>query len=350
MRDDQKGNSLSEELRRAGSKGGKARSAGMSSERRKEVARQAADARWADHRSDVPRAVFGSPDTPLRIGVLEIPCYVLDDNRRVIVMRGMLMALDMSQGTAARGGGDRLVKFVNTKGISPFVSDQLHNVISKPIRFRAGGVSAHGYEATVLADMCEAVLEARKEGNLHYQQEHIAERCEMLIRAFAKLGVVALVDEATGYQEVRDRTALQAILDKYLRDELAAWAKRFPDEFYKQIFRLRGWAWQGMAVNRPQVVAHYTTDIVYERLTDGILEELEKRNPKTQKGSRPARHHQWLTEDVGHPALAQHLYAVIGLMRISPDWETFVDFLDRAFPKRNQMIKLPMNLLPSEPS
>ena len=31
--------------------------------------------------------------------------------------------------------------------------------------------------------------------------------------------------------------ALQAILDAYLRKELA-WAKRFPDEFDRQIFRL----------------------------------------------------------------------------------------------------------------
>jgi hypothetical protein len=259
----------------------------------------------------------------------------------------MIAALDMSQGTAGRGGGDRLAKFVNTKGITPFVSDQLRDMITKPIKFRAAGISAYGYEATILADLCDVVLQARKLGNLHYQQEHIAERCEMLLRAFAKLGIVALVDEATGYQEVRDRLALQAILDKYLKDELAAWAKRFPDEFYQQIFRLRGWAWKGMLVNRPQVVAHYTNDIVYERLTDGILEELEKRNPKTKKGYRPARHHQWLTEDVGHPALAQHLYAVIGLMRLSSDWTTFQDFLDRAYPKRDQTIRLPFNALPS---
>ena len=198
----------------------------------------------------------------------------------------------------------------------------------------------------MLADLCNAVLDARQAGNLHYQQEHIAVRCEMLIRAFAKLGIVALVDEATGYQEVRDRMALQAILNRYLRNELAAWAKRFPDEFYQQIFRLRGWTWKGMAVNRPQVVAQYTNDIVYERLTDGIMEELKKRNPRTKNGYRPAKHHQWLTEDVGHPALAQHLYAVIGLMRLSPDWETFMDFLDRAYPKRDTTLRFPIGVFP----
>ena len=342
MSNDQKGDALSKELKRVGSKGGHARSATMSSERRREIARRAADARWAEHKSDIPRAVYGAPDSPLRIGNLEIPCYVLDDNSRVLVQGGMISALDMSQGTAGRGAGDRLARFINTRGISRFVSDELRDVITKPIKFRVAGISAYGYEATILADLCNTVLDARKAGILHYQQEHIADRCEMLIRSFAKLGIVALVDEATGYQEVRDRMALQAILDKYLRKELAAWAKRFPDEFYQQIFRLRGWEWRGMTVNRPQVVAHYTKDIVYERLTDGIMEELEKRNPKTNKGYRPAKYHQWLTEDVGHPALAQHLYATIGLMRISTDWDTFMDFLDQAYPKRDTTLKFPI--------
>ena len=76
----------------------------------------------------------------------------------------------------------------------------------------------------------------------------------MLTRGLAHIGIIALVDEATGYQEVRDKLALQAILDAYLRKELAAWAKRFPDEFYREMFRLKGWQWQGMSVNRPQIV------------------------------------------------------------------------------------------------
>jgi hypothetical protein len=156
----------------------------------------------------------------------------------------------------------------------------------------------------------------------------------------AAVGIVALVDEATGYQEVRDKLALQAILDKFLQKEFAAWAKRFPDEFYQQIFRLRGWQWRGMKVNRPQVVAHYTKDIVYSRLAPGILNELESRNLKDEQGKRRARHHQWLTDDVGHPALAQHLYAVVGLMRGSDSWEDFKRFLDRSYPKREDSAQL----------
>jgi len=117
--------------------------------------------------------------------------------------------------------------------------------------------------------------------------------------------------------------------------------KRFPDEFYQQIFRLRGWTWKGMSVNRPQAVAGYTCDLVYARLAPGILKELEVRNPVDDRGRRRAKHHQWLTEDVGHPALAQHLYAVIGFMRIAQTWNQFVTNLDIAFPKRGDALRLP---------
>lgn len=322
-------------------RGGVARAEALSADERKAIAKKAAQARWE---SSLPKATFGSAEKPLRIGAWEIPCYVLEDGRRVLVQRGMMSALDMSQGTAGRGGGDRLAKFVSTKALSSFVSNELAEVIKNPIVFQTPNASkAYGYEATVLADLCDAVLEARKSGSLHYQQEHIAVRCEMLVRAFAKVGIIALVDEATGYQQIRDRDALSAILDKYLRKELAAWAKRFPDEFYKEMFRLKGWPMNPLKVKRPGVVGKYTNNIVYERLAPGILDELEKRNPKDERGNRKGKHHQLLTEDVGHPALAQHLYAVIGFMRVSKTWESFLDLLDRAYPRKFHTLELDLS-------
>src|SRR2546421_1440471 len=133
----------------------------------------------------------------------------------------------------------------------------------------------------------------------------------------------SLVDEATGYQEVRDRLALQEILDKFLRKEFAAWAKRFPDEFYKEMFRLRDWQWQQLKGRRPMLVSFYTRDLVYDRLAPGLVTELELRNPKDETGHRKAKHHQWLTEEVGHPALERHIHAVMGFMRASTRWDQF---------------------------
>lgn len=80
---------------------------------------------------------------------------------------------------------------------------------------------------------------AREDGGLLPSQQHIAYRAEILMRRLTHVGIVALVDEATEYQEDRNRKTLQEILDKYLLPYRTRWGKRFPDEFDKEIFRLK---------------------------------------------------------------------------------------------------------------
>jgi hypothetical protein len=324
----------------AGKKGGKARAESLSKEQRHEIAQQAALARWSD--KSIPVATHGSPDKPLKIGDVEIECYVLADGTRVLSQAGFQAAMGKHRKANVRReeGEEQLPAILQGKSINPFIDEELIEK-SKPIRFHTpNGVLANGYRAEILPNVCEVYLKARDAGVLNMQLHHVARQAEILIRGLAHVGIIALVDEATGYQEVRDRFALQEILDKFLRKEFAAWAKCFPDEFYKQIFRLRHWQWRGMKVNRPQILAHYTKDLVYARLLPRLVKELEERNPKDERGYRKARHHQFLTEDVGHPALAQHFYGVLGLMRIADTWEEFMKMMDKAYPRRGDTLQL----------
>lgn len=324
--------------------GGRARADKLSPDERKDIARAAADARWAksDHIS-YPKALCGSPDRPLKIAGLEVRCYVLEDGRRVITQAGMLTALTMSQGTATKGGGDRIANFLGTKSLKVCVSKELSEVITTPIRFKAHGTWAYGYEATILSEICELVLKARDDKALHYQQADIAKQCEILVRAFARVGIVALVDEATGYQEIRDREALQEILKRYISEELMKWVKTFPMDFYKQVFRLKGWNWNDGRMS--PIVGSIVNDLVYARLAPGVLDELRKRNPVTEKGHREHKHFQYLTTDMGHPALTRHLYELIGMARpfSMGEWERYYDLVDRTFPKINTTLPLPFN-------
>jgi len=289
--------------------------------------------------SDKPlKVVAGTPDNPLEIGGVRIPCYVLEDGTRVLVQRGMASGLDMSNPSGAQ-----IARFVASKTLNPFVSKELRVVLDNPIRFFGPGGNALGYPATLLVDLCNAVLAARDAGALQKQQMHIAARAEILVRGLATVGIIALVDEATGYQEIRDRNELNKILDRYLLIQHAKWSKRFPDEFYQQIFRLRGWEWRGMKVNRPQIVGHYTNDIVWSRLAPGVLDELEHLNPKTETGSRRVKHHQWLTNDIGHPKLQEHLTGVMAIMRASLKWTDFQRMLQRSYPKIHTNFDLPLD-------
>ncbi len=281
----------------------------------------------------------------LKIGDKVIPCAVLEDGTRVLTQWGFLRAIGRSGRPAAGRGSDveKVAPFLALDNLKPYVDKELSDS-TRPIVFRVPkGGKAYGYRAELLPKVCEVYLKARDDGALLKSQEKFARACDTLMRGLAHVGIIALVDEATGYQEIRDRMALQAILDTYLRKEFAVWAKRFPDEFYEQMFRLKNWRWKGMKVNKPQVVGHYTRDLVYERLAPGILEELETRNPKNKRGLRKTRHHQWLTDDVGHPALAQHIYALIGMMRAADSWTQFKNMVNRAFPKKGHTLLLPIS-------
>lgn len=327
------------------SEGGKARAKKLSKNKRSEIARRGAQERWAKAKQ-MPKATHGSTDRPLKIGDSEIACYVLEDGRRVLSLGGMIKALGMSGGGAGGGEGDRLAKFTDGRSISPFVSSGLSSRITNPIRFRSptGGSFATGYEAELLPEICEAVLEARQAGALQKQQLHIAAQCEALVRSFAKLGIVALVDEVTGYQEDRDRDELHRILEAYLSEERLAWAKRFPDEFYKQIYRLRAWKWPPVGRAKPPLLGHITNDVVYDRLPPGVLTELRKRNPTSGDTKRRQwKHHQFLTADFGQPDLRDHLLQVIAVMKVSRTWDGFKRSFDEAFPKPGSQIEMTLD-------
>ena len=304
----------------------------------------------------------------ITIGKAEIPCAVLEDGTRVLNQAGFLRAIGRARspkaGTGVLSTVDGIPFFLQAEALKSFITDELLES-TRPIFYRpkkaATGTDPQpdidgftryprtasvGYNAELLPQVCEVYLNFRDKSLKEHKKipsryEHIFDACDILMRGLAHTGIIALVDEATGFQAFRDRRVLQEILDRFLRQELAAWAKRFPDEFYKEMFRLKGWQWKGMRINRPQVVGLYTNDLVYERLAPGILDELRKLNPKDKKGRRKARFQQWLTEDVGHPALAQHMYALIGFMRACSDWKQFYGMVGRAFPKKGDVLFLP---------
>ena len=197
----------------------------------------------------------------------------------------------------------------------------------------SGIVQPLGYEAGILPELCNVIIEAYENGKLRKNQEHMVGPARILLRGFANVGIIALVDEATGYQDYRTRQALEKILEDYISKELVKWAKRFPDDFYKELFRLRGWEYKHNSVKRPSLVGKLTNDIVYARLAPGVLEQLRKEVPRDDKGRLKHHLHRKLTLDIGHPKLQEHLAAVIALMKASSDWRTFQRLINRALPK-----------------
>lgn len=290
----------------------------------------------------IPRATH---EGVLRIGNTEIACAVLEDGTRVITQYDFYRAIGRS-GRPAKGRGsafEKVAPFLALNNLKPFVAAELH-ASTRPVRFRpVKRGQAWGFKAEILPKVCEVYLKARDADALLASQQKFAAACDVIMRGLAHVGIIALVDEATGYQDVRARQALEKILEAFIADELLGWAKTFPDDFYRELFRLRRWPYYPPSVKRPALVGKLTNDIVYDRLAPGILAELRKKNPTGTKGRRRHRHHQWLTEDVGHPRLREHIAAIMALMRAATSWGRFHRSLERAFPKWNETGLLPFS-------
>jgi hypothetical protein len=151
------------------------------------------------------------------------------------------------------------------------------------------------------------------------------------MRGLAHVGIIALVDEATGYQADRARKALAEILERFISDELRRWVKTFPDDYFKELCRLKGVTFRS-DMKLPQYFGHHTNDIVYKRLAPSVLKKLQEKNPTTESGRRANKNFQWLSEDMGHPKLLQHLGLVVGAMKLSANYEDFRKNLDKIAP------------------
>lgn len=327
-------------------KGGAARAAKLSPEERKAISVRAADAKR--ELAALPRATHGSSDHPLKIGDIEIPCFVLDNDARVLTQRGLQTSIGMSIGGGSKPGEQRLVSFLvslaektkNDKDLAAR-SMALAERLKNPIKFRLpSGVAAFGFEATILADVCDVILAARKVEALQRQQEKLANQAELLVRGFASVGIIALVDEATGFQKDRAKDALAKILEAFVAKELQPYLKTFPSDYYEQIFRLYNLPYPplGNKAWRPAFIGSLTNEVVYSRLAPDLLPELKK---AASKAERKAKLHQWLTQDLGHPKLREHLSSIVAILKLSSSPAHFKANVNMIHPRHGETI--PMN-------
>ena len=62
-----------------------------------------------------------------------------------------------------------------------------------------------------------------------------------------------------------------------------------------------------------------------------------------EQGRRKHKLFQWLSDDIGHPALRDHLSNLIFLAKSQDEWETFCRAVDRAAPRFGDTLPLPLS-------
>lgn len=260
----------------------------------------------------------------LALGDSEIGCAVLEDGTRLLTQSDMMRALGRARQAKGRGFYDadvNLPAFLTAKNLKDFIPNDLY-VTSSQIEFTMpNGQKAFGYRAELLPEVCEVYLEARDAGALVQSQLHIAKQAEILVRSLARVGIVALVDEATGYQRDRGHDALRLLLERYIAEGLQKWIHTFPDSFFAELDRLYDNA-PTTPRSRPQYYGRFINKYVYDPIEHGYVKaELDKMNI-TDEGKRRARFHQWLTDE-GRTILTRQIGKVEGIMEMCSDIEHF---------------------------
>jgi P63C domain len=340
-------------------KGGKARNAEMSPEERKAQSMKmvAAKKAKAERTAGMSRVLLKKD--PLELAGIVLACAIIEgpsgrehEVRRVLTGTGIAEAIIGGRSGASiklrrkarEEGRVPLPIFLAPGQLSAFINNDLEfEPLLHPVEYLDGDRIVEGYDARILPLVCEIWLKAREAGALQSQQLDKAQKAELLMRALAHVGIIALVDEATGYQDIRPRDALAKILEAFVAKELRPWVRRFPPEFYKEIFRLRGLEFNASSVKRPQYFGHITNDIVLRRLAPGVWAELKAQVKKNENGKPLHKLHQKLTEEIGDPRLQKVITQVTTIMQLSKDWMDFKEKLDTLVPAFGETIPLPLN-------
>jgi hypothetical protein len=322
------------------SKGGTARAKALNTEQRREIAVQAAKARWAKI-SDPSFLPSASHRGPLTVGEITVEAYRLQDGRRLISKKGMADILGLQS-----AGGNAFLRSMTRPGLRSEIPENTWQKIENPIFFRVidpdsqkdTGATGDGYEADTLIDCCKAIVSAYHNKKLHGRQHFLYVRAEVIIRAAAKLGITALVDAAVNYVPDHRRKEYQALFEKFILDECREWEKEFPRKYLDMIYKIYGLRQVNPdSTQTPRFFGAFTRKYIYAPLAHSrgaLLDELDKRNPVVYtNGGRKHKFFQFLTEEIGLAALRQHLWQVIGIGSISSNKDQFKRHFYKAFPE-----------------
>jgi hypothetical protein len=308
---------VDKEKRKAGMIGGARRAEILPAERRAEIAREAALARWGGR----PARAIHKGSFKEEFGV-DVDCYVLDDALKtaVISQRGMGEVL----GLPSRGNS--FPRFLATKSMTEIAGAELKEKLENPLKFQWGTGGAeqppatiHGFDATLLIDFSNSIIAAEVKGGLPARYNRIAQQAHIIVGASAKSGITRLVYTLAGYNPTAEEVITAFKL--YVQEEARKYEPEFPNELYAQWYRLydipildRGKPWH---------FKYLTVNHIYYPLaqSSGKIYALLKAH-KARGGDRAKKLFQFLTE-IGARALGRHLGRVLEMAESSPDRYTY---------------------------
>jgi hypothetical protein len=327
--------------------GGLARAQSTSGARLSEIGLDGANARWK------ATGEIAKSTGSITIGDIEIPCAVMEDGTRLLSERAVTKAFGGKRGGShwkrlkeAGDIGTNLPVFLSAKNLNEFIDDDLREGMTRRRTYRAknGVADSHGLEATMFPKMCNTFLKARDtEGGLHPSQVAIAKQADIIMRGLAEVGIIALVDEATGHDKEKRKNEYRELFMEFVRAECRGWEQEFPPQLFDIMYKLYGIP-KGKNGKHPQFFGKFIRKYIYAPLANSngaVLEHLDAANPVVYaNGGRRYKMHQFLSDMVGVPAFRAHLWQVVGIGAASKGKTIFDRNFSEAFPLSGQQIEL----------
>ncbi|EPG6562598.1 P63C domain-containing protein [Morganella morganii] len=286
-------------------------------------------------------AIVRSAPMPTHTGALAtgLSCAVLPDGRRVVSMQGasgLAETFGVSVGSkmprwVPGGESGQLPYVLQANEIQPYIPLELRQQISEPIVYKNTGAGvSYGVDVTLLPAICEAWIEADRDGALRLKHHvNTAIKANALYKALARVGAVALVDEATGYQKERERDALAKLLEEFIAKEMRPWVSTYPADFFEELCRLRKVPFKAN-MRKPQYFGYLVNNITYDRMAPDLREVLKAERAKAKKSG--AKMHQFLSEGTGYGMLQKRLTGITTLMKACDEYDDFITLLDKVHP------------------
>lgn len=327
-------------------RGGIARAEVLSTEALSEIGKSGAAARWNATGEIAERSGV------ITIGVVEIPCAVMADGTRLVSERAVTKAFGGKRGGShwkrlkeAGTDGAKVPVFLSAKNLNPFIDNDLGLGLGRRrvYRSKAGAADSNGIEASLLPKICNTFLKARDANKLHPSQGAIALQADVIMRGLAEVGINALVDEATGHDQVKKKNEYREMFQAFIRNECREWEREFPNQFFDIVYRLHDLP-KSTTGKHPQFFGKFIRKYVYAPLatsSGAVLDLLDQANPVVYaNGGRRFKMHQFLSDMVGIPSFRAHIWQVVGIGNASKNKASFERNFNMAFPQPGQQSEL----------
>jgi hypothetical protein len=281
----------------------------------------------------IHRVSFGSESQKLSFGKIKLTCFQLDNGQRVLLKQSVQKSLGYD------GKSENwLFEFLMHINRSMPVEPALLESVSKDIHIHRwnndDAIHDLAIDANIFVGACKTIIDAKKEGYLFLSELKFAKAAERIIDDIGNSDIEKMVDFATGYDLFKHnhKEALIRFMSNIEEQKFPQWIKTFPDPFFETIFSFQNWSWENLNRN-PEKIAEYFNEIIFSRLDDIHIEELNNTKPK-MKYRKGNTFEQYLE----HPKLSAYILSVLALINASGRNKTiFEQLLNKSFPKQRDV-------------